>query len=140
MNFFYYFLLKLLLKWSWALTHAEKSQLGMEFRAALTGSSGTSKCLPVEPPAAGIIPQLSFSLATWMAGWGDFLQFRGTLVLGTTWGLTVLWVLGLKTCLCTENMLIKLTKRASWDKNRIFCWVLGGPWGTVKECGGLIAI
>jgi len=47
---------------------AEKSQLGMEFRAALTGSSGTSKCLPVEPPAAGIIPQLSFSLATWMAG------------------------------------------------------------------------
>ena len=68
MNFFYSFLLKLLLKWSWALTHAEKSQLGMEFRAALTGSSGTSKCLPVEPPAAGIIPQLSFSLATWMAG------------------------------------------------------------------------
>ena len=72
MNFFYSFLLKLLLKWSWALTHAEKSQLGMEFRAALTGSSGTTKCLPVEPPAAGIIPQLSFSLATWMAGCAVF--------------------------------------------------------------------
>ena len=34
----------------------------------MSGSSGTTKFLPVEPPAAGIIPQLSFSLATWMAG------------------------------------------------------------------------
>ena len=49
----------------------EKAQLGMEFRNALGGSRGASKCLPVEPAAAGLIPQLSFSLATWMAGCGE---------------------------------------------------------------------
>ena len=30
-----------------ALTHAEKSQLGMKFRNALNGSSRTTKCQPV---------------------------------------------------------------------------------------------
>lgn len=90
-NFFYSFLLKLLLKWSWALTHAEKSQLGMEFRAALTGSSGTSKCLPVEPPAAGIIPQLSFSLATCMAG--CTLPFQLKSQTASDWSLTNIEVL-----------------------------------------------